>query len=340
MQHTKDECEECKLSLAKVVNPDFRWLSENIFQDGLQPTSFHQSKAPLCTRLQFCKDIRVRIDESWAIEEGSLVVSIDPEYTNVDSENRAADEFELAYGEVYVVCRLYADFWALCVKISFAPVVENRHERVAFLPVCAVTLAANFNAFINRCSSYIGTSRNELKYPGNGLSVTPPERCHSLNASKQIFQGNSPNVEIPAIAHEACDVSFLGKDLDFIPLDSTLEHLLSEIGGNRGPLGKHLSFKKIWREKRASDSEFSDDSRMSPQKQLSDQSYRDEERRHSCRNRSSLSSASGGLKWFKRSPRGETGRHRRNIREIISSSSERLKSHSRGNSTESESLWR
>lgn len=330
---TQSECEKCKLTATAPAKPDVRWLSENIFQDGLRPSSYHQSKATLCTRLQSCKDIRVGIDEKWAIQEGSLVISIDPMYTNIDYDGRAADEFELAHGDFYVVCRIYADLWALCAKVSFCEQAESCPGILGFLPLCALTLAANFNAFVKRCSCYASTPNNELSYPGNGLSVTPPERSHSLNASRQLFQGNSPEITVPAMVYEAFNIfSLEGTGVDFVPLDSTLEPLLSEMGVGRGPLGRQLSLKRIWHNLRFSEPEASD--------KLQSPFTQSRFRRHSRRNRSSSSSTSQGLKWPARVSQEQPRRRRHHIRELISSGSERLRYHSRSNSTESDSWWR
>lgn len=338
-QHTQNQCVKCRLALAETINPDFRWLSENLFHDGLRPSSFQQTKAMLCTRLQSCKDIRVGVDEKWAIQEGSLVVSIEPKYTNLDCEKRAADEFELGYGDFYVVCRMYADFWALCAKVSFGYPAGSCHSALAFLPLCAVTLAANFNAFIRRCSSYTSAPQVEPRYPGNGLSVTPPERSHSLNASRQIFHGSSPEIGLPDIVYEACsNFSLEGIDMDFVPLDSTLENLLSELGSGRGRFGRRLSIKKVWHGLRSSESESTEDSPFQ-QSSFSQQKQRGERRRH--RSQSSLSSAGQGLKRLVgMSPREQPGRYRRNIRDIISSGSGRQRYNSGSDSTESESWWK
>ncbi|OJJ41036.1 hypothetical protein ASPWEDRAFT_73471, partial [Aspergillus wentii DTO 134E9] len=203
---------------------------------------FRQTKAGLCTRLQSYKDIRLGEGEKWAIQEGSLVVCIDPLYTHLDRKERHPDEFEFATGDFYIVCRLYADLWALCAKVSLAPHSESHYDGVsdnfdthfAFLPLCTLTLAANLSAFMKRCSGYTKSFQQDIRYPGNGLPVTPPERSHSLNASKQIFQTNTLQMEMPPIildarSHFAADET----ERDFVPLDSTLEPLFSRFGGRR-----------------------------------------------------------------------------------------------------------
>lgn len=74
--------------------------------------------------------------EQWAIEEGSLVIGVGSEYTLLQSYERRTDEFEVSGGDVYVVCSMYADLWALCAKVSSNPSPEgNNATRLAFLPL-------------------------------------------------------------------------------------------------------------------------------------------------------------------------------------------------------------
>ncbi|KAL6237414.1 hypothetical protein BDW75DRAFT_82438 [Aspergillus navahoensis] len=211
-----------------------------------RPDPFHQNKPIFCTRLQSYKDIRLGVGEQWAIQEGSLVIGIDPEYTVYDSHQRRMDEFDIAEGNLYVVCSLYADLWALCAKVSCgsSPSGDNP-MRLAFLPLCAVTLVPNYSAFVQRSTQgiqYFGSGWE--KYPGNGLAVIPPRRSHSLTASKQIFEGPDAPMTLSLAVRDVLQLLALTHtDEDFVPLDSTLEpifspltgrrHLLQRIGSNR-----------------------------------------------------------------------------------------------------------
>lgn len=56
-----------------------------------------------------------------ALHEGSLVSCTDASYTYIDRNATFPDEFELFRGNRYIVYRLYADLWALCIIISFDP---------------------------------------------------------------------------------------------------------------------------------------------------------------------------------------------------------------------------
>lgn len=223
---------------------------------------FRQTKPGLCTRLQLYKDVRLERGEKWAIQEGALVVCIDPSYTRLDRNQGFPDEFELTTGDFYIVCRLYADLWALCIKVSF----DSRggscsHDTMGgcgFLPLCAVTLAANFSGFVKRCFRYASCPRSETMYPGNGLQVIPPERSHSVNASKQVFQGDTTCVYLPDIIQGACgNLSLEGIETDFIPLDSTLQQLFSKFGSWKGRahrLRSRMSLHNLWRGLRSDES--------------------------------------------------------------------------------------
>ncbi|KAL4979714.1 hypothetical protein BDW66DRAFT_157163 [Aspergillus desertorum] len=201
-----------------------------------RPDPFHQRKPIFCTRLLSYKDIRLGVGEEWAIEEGSLVISIDPECTVFDNHQRRLDEFEIAEGNLYVVCSLYADLWALCAKVSFGPLHSSDNPtRLAFLPLCAITLAPNYNAFVQRSTQsiqYFGSC--EEKYPGNGLAVIPPRRSHSLTASKQIFPSlDGPMTLSLAVRNVLRVLALTHTDKDFVPLDSTLEPIFSSLTGRR-----------------------------------------------------------------------------------------------------------
>ncbi|KAE8383009.1 hypothetical protein BDV26DRAFT_304531 [Aspergillus bertholletiae] len=242
------------------------WLDRPLSSDeplsNIHPSecSYRQVKPGLCTRLKFQKDIRLDTGERWALQEGSLVICIDPSYTLLDHE-RQSDEFEIASGDVYVICRIYADLWALCVKASFISPCElscgvtNYSVRLGFLPLCAVTLAANFSAFCRRCSWNARCDSSESRYPGNGRPVTPPSRSHSLTASKQIFKGSKHHLILPGISYDTFHNTSLSGDSDFIPLDSTLEQVLSRVGSQRRwPVRprSRFSLHKIWNDVKAS----------------------------------------------------------------------------------------
>ncbi|KKK23800.1 hypothetical protein ARAM_001509 [Aspergillus rambellii] len=195
--------------------------------------SFHQTKPNLCTRLHSYKDIRLGAGEQWAIHEGSVVIGLGAEYTLLGCHESRPDQFEVVGGDVYVICCLYADLWALCAKLSvYSLPTRDSPMPLAFLPLCAVTLAANFSAFTRRTLEY---ARGDFvltnsKHPGNGLPVIPPQRSHSLNASRQIFNGHQSQISLPLTVHDAFqNLSLIPADSDFVPLDSTLEPIFSTL---------------------------------------------------------------------------------------------------------------
>lgn len=299
-----------------------------------------QNKAGLCTRLHSYRDIRLEVGGKWAIQEGSLVVCVDPSYTQFIRQEKLPDEFDITTGDFYIVCSLYADLWALCLRISFErPADDDIDETLAecsthlgFLPLCTVTLAANFSSFIRRCQSVNGT----LRYPGNGLSVMPPERSHSLNASKQFFQGDRLHIGLPSAVYDTYNtLSLEAIDMDFIPLDSTLQQLFSSIGARRArvhKLGKRMSLWKLWRGK-SSESGLTDEAPRERQFSFRDYSGSRSSGSHGW---SSFSSASSqGRKWF--SPRVPSHGHRRGIRGLMGGH-DGLRGHTRGNSTASDPL--
>ncbi|KAA8649044.1 uncharacterized protein ATNIH1004_004936 [Aspergillus tanneri] len=219
--------------------------------------SYRQVKPGLCTRLRSYRDIRLGRGERWAIQEGSLVICIDPSHTITGNKSLRPDEFEMVNGDVYIVCRIYADLWALCAKASFMDLSESHFcgttttapFHLGFIPLCAVTLAANFSAFAQRSSMYCDCHSTETRYPGNGLPVLPPMRSHSLNGSKQVFQGDRARVALPTTALTPLKSSYLEHDTDFVPLDSTLEQILSRLETRRGWFGRwrsHPVLPNIW----------------------------------------------------------------------------------------------
>lgn len=231
-----------------------------------------QKPAEDCTRLKLYKDIRLGPDETWAMHEGSLVICIDPVYTIRDHDVLAQDVFDLVQGDVYVVCRMYADMWALCAKISFhspieaAPTMAKNKAtpkgagNLAFLPLCSVTLAANFSAFNKRCSEYRDDLQKTPTFPGNGLRVKPPQRTHSLNASHEIFQESRPHLRLPNTVFEVCN-SFSSEKSEkgFTGLDNYPQQTASKIRSGLGQLDRRMTFRKMWTRLRSSESSASAD---------------------------------------------------------------------------------
>ena len=315
---------------------------------------YRQTKPGLCTRLQLFKDVRLGVGDKWAIQEGSLVVCIGRSYTHLDRKEGFSDEFELTNGDFYIVCRLYADLWALCVKVSFDSsagsyfhdATPGENLNLGFLPLCAVTLAANFSGFVRRCFSYKSFHPTEVRYPGNGLTVIPPERSHSVNASKQIFHLERPRIELPSLAHAGYNsLSLEGIDMDYIPLDSTLQQLFSKFERKRErahQLRSRMSLRNLWYGTKPSEQHLEVGSPIflpthpvpldSIKTQSSKPKIYNERRRGQLRVGSS-SSISQRWRWLTGTSAGEETQGKKgNMRSFIFSRSERLRSSFRSNS--------
>lgn len=325
----------------------FSWSSDdNLSTQSLRQRPLRQRNAGLCTRLHSCRDIRLDVGDKWAIQEGSLVVGIDPSYTIFDRHTEhQPDEFEIVNGDFYVVCCLYADLWALCVKMSFDSLTEddmNRPSRncsihLGFLPLCAVTLAVNYSSFGRRCFR-----PNQLTHPGNGLRVTPPQRSHSLNASKQIRERKVSDLTFSSMVHDSCKTLTLhGINMEYLPLDSTLQGLFADIGGRRDriqQIGKRMSFRKLWQGTKSPEGPLPDASTpvQSPQRiSRSARSSQTADEQH-MRWSSSSSKGSQGRRYITRMAPDVLRGRRRGIRGLMLTGSHMLRGHSRGNSAESD----
>ncbi|OJD25652.1 hypothetical protein ACJ73_02974 [Blastomyces percursus] len=125
----------------------------------------------------------------WAIETGSRVICVCD--TVADWEYR--DVFPMRLGDAYIVLKMYGDFWASCLKLtlndqtwSAYPIYERHRDRtkstyicpdenVQFLPLCALTLDANFGDYLARHPRNGGPCYS----PATGQQVVPPERTFS-----------------------------------------------------------------------------------------------------------------------------------------------------------------
>lgn len=208
----------------------------NLSQENIHPyRTLVQTPAKDCQRLRFCKDIRGARRDTWAFEEGSLVIGIHPSFVDLNQKLIQEDEFELRYGEVYVICQMFADKWALCARLrmsdSIVPVkdsdqVERGFKNIKFLPLCAVTLAANFASFDRRWLEYRLRYPYSSRFPSGGLRVTPPIRCESALASFEIAAKKSGSLHVPNVVFHLCKTRFsLPADTEYIPLQLNTEDI-------------------------------------------------------------------------------------------------------------------
>ncbi|KAJ5579921.1 uncharacterized protein N7459_005906 [Penicillium hispanicum] len=250
-----------KQNTVDIVSPVTPEHVKNTPLAGCQiPDVFSQPKATLCSRLEYYRDIRCAPGQRWSMQEGSLVIGIDPTLVHTAPDNHLPDKHELRQGKLYVICRMYADMWALCVEVSVdipSPLnlpVPSLGVNFGFLPLCAVTLAANLGPFMTRCHEYHVSPRTESLFPGNGQCVMAPERAESLHASLQIFRlGRRSvfNLDVPPMVRQAYTNFMLldRPEADYVPLDSTLEKLFNGIkmgAKDSSILWKTLVRKRMW----------------------------------------------------------------------------------------------
>ncbi|OAX80317.1 hypothetical protein ACJ72_05352 [Emergomyces africanus] len=125
----------------------------------------------------------------WAIQTGSRVICVCDTVTGWTYR----DVFPMRLGDAYIVLKMYGDFWASCLKLtldnqtwSSYPIYETGRDRakstyispeynVKFLPLCALTLDANFGDYLARHPRSGGSCYS----PATGQLVVPPTRSYS-----------------------------------------------------------------------------------------------------------------------------------------------------------------
>ncbi|KAJ5675608.1 hypothetical protein N7462_008505 [Penicillium macrosclerotiorum] len=202
-----------------------------------------QPAAKLCNRLVSYRDIRCKDTDSWAIEEGSVVIGIDPSLVRIRQDNRDADELRLRLGNFYVIGRMFSDMWAWCFEIAVDlpgnyQMRANEGIQVGFVPLCAVTLAANFSSFLQRCQRNRNRSYSGSLYPGNGLVVEPPQRDWSTVASRELSRVERLNlpsaVQFPKAVKMIYETftSLDNPGTEYVPWDSSVQILLSQLSND------------------------------------------------------------------------------------------------------------
>ncbi|RAO67017.1 uncharacterized protein BHQ10_003029 [Talaromyces amestolkiae] len=197
-------------SIDAVLYANQHNLSSDSFR---QLSEVPQERAQGTVHLKYYRDVRTIKHEHLAIEEGSLVMSIAPYFTNLSQQLTRSDEFELRIGEVYVVSHMYADMWALCVRLRNSEGVADvkiddlkDSPNIKFIPLCAVTLASNFSAFYRRCASYRDNPPYTRFFPAGGSLITPPRRKESLLVSRKYFTECTHQISfsLPPIVYTLC----------------------------------------------------------------------------------------------------------------------------------------
>jgi hypothetical protein len=215
-----------------------------------------QSGAHNSTCLKYFRDVRCTREETWAIEEGSLVISINPTYVDLPQRVIAPDEFELRAGEVFVVCLMFADMWALCARHRLSSSIASlmrgstalqTSNNFKFLPLCFVTLAANYGSFERRCAKYRKRFPFSGLFPSGGNRIQPPERKESLEASRKIFKGSANHLPaLPKMVYEVCKAPVkLPAATDYVPFDAPADNTQATTT-SKDVAGGHATIKRLF----------------------------------------------------------------------------------------------
>ncbi|WEW59294.1 hypothetical protein PRK78_004763 [Emydomyces testavorans] len=154
--------------------------------------------------LECYRDIRSSSSSGngFAIRSGSRVICVG-DTAPCDEDEQRHDSFDIEFGEVYLVLRLYSDLWASCIKIDAEKPVHptspshghvprysrttwpTSYDAIKFLPLCCVTIEANFARYL-RYHPVHGNSKLPITDPTKGQIVIPPKRNDSLAAGDNL----------------------------------------------------------------------------------------------------------------------------------------------------------
>ncbi|EEP77914.1 predicted protein [Uncinocarpus reesii 1704] len=187
--------------------------------------------------LESCRDIRASgPGNGFAIRSGSRVICICD--TLLDDDEKEKDDYShLQFGDVYLVLRLYLDLWASCIKLDTAtpvyPTAPINHlmspvystttwptsnEAIKFLPLCSVTIEANFSKYIRHHPIH-GDGLVAVSNPATGQLVIPPKRRESLEAAADVLN-NAGGVLIPLEYYSLTTYPTMDEDADYIAVNS------------------------------------------------------------------------------------------------------------------------
>lgn len=162
------------------------------------PGPYFHYEAIGCDFLKSCRDIRAETGDQyavngWSIQEGSLVIGVDPHFVVPRDREHYFDQLEVKEGNLFLVNRIFGDLWALCLQFSTekphqgqVPGAPNEVVGIGFVPLCAVTLAANYGPFLQRCRERRWNSDQVPIAPTNGGRVVPPPRVQSLTEGQEM----------------------------------------------------------------------------------------------------------------------------------------------------------
>ncbi|KAF3402386.1 hypothetical protein DPV78_004314 [Talaromyces pinophilus] len=232
----------------------------NLSMDSLrQIRTVTQDPAEGSDCLKSYRDVRSTEYERLAIEEGSVVISISPAFTDLSQQCIAPDEFELRIGEIFVVSRMYADMWALCIRLRNSECVADADvdtlrdsPNIKFIPLCAVTLASNFSAFNRRCALYRQNHPYARFFPSGGNLITPPDRLESLVASRKYFSRyNRSQIPLPPMVYTLCHApNKMPTGLDYVLRDESTEsqddNETEAVVDNHAKTQQHGTLRRFW----------------------------------------------------------------------------------------------
>lgn len=211
----------------------FYEAQQNLSTGSLQQLrTINQEPARGTEYLKYFRDVRSTQEERLVIEEGSVVISIPPSFTGLPQQIIAPDEFEFRLGEVFVVCRMFADMWALCARVRNSQCIADTKEEdlhkspnIKFLPLCCVTLASNFAPFTRRWALYRQQHPYGHVFPSGGNCITPPDRVESLEASRRYSTQRSPIPLHPMVYTLCATPKRMPADIDWVAQDDQTTEL-------------------------------------------------------------------------------------------------------------------
>lgn len=243
-------------SIDTVLHANQKNLSMDSFRQ-IRPVTQESAEGADC--LKSYRDVRTTDNERLAIVEGSVVISISPAFTDLSQQLIAPDEFELRIGEVYVISRMYADMWALCVRLRNSECVAdidandfNDSPNIKFIPLCAVTLASNFSTFTRRCALYRDNHPYARFFPAGGSLITPPDRLESLEASRKYFSRyNRSNIPLPPMVYTLCHTpNQMPAGIDYLLRDDETEsqedNEAEAVVDDRAKTQQHRTLRRFW----------------------------------------------------------------------------------------------
>lgn len=180
------------------------------------------------------KDIRVlqlANKPVYAFKPGSKVLCVG----DTASEDMNSDEvFPMRLGDAYIIVQMYGDMWASCIKLSLTEDISCAYANddlcgrrikgawitpasaVKFLPLCALTLQANFGDYLAR---HPRNTRETPRCPATGQLVMPPPRTVSKRATQLVHDGGSVIVPLPIL--NDCKRTILPEGKTWVPLDES-----------------------------------------------------------------------------------------------------------------------